>query len=64
MSSWVLAGDATIAARKDILLEQRDQLAAQIAEQKQVLDMLDKKLADYEDHLLKFEQEKLYHKED
>lgn len=60
----VLAGDATIAARKDILLEQRDQLAAQIAEQKQVLDMLDQKLAGYEEHLLKFEQEKLYHKED
>lgn len=59
----VSAGDATIAARKDILQEQRDHLAKEIAEQEKVLRMLDEKLAGYNQHLLRYEQEKLYDKE-
>lgn len=53
----VQQGDATIAARKEILVTQREQLAARMAEMQQTLDLLDYKISVYENALLKREQE-------
>jgi DNA-binding transcriptional MerR regulator len=50
-------GDATIAARKAILREQRDLLAAKIADMQKTLDLLDHKIAVYDSALLKREKE-------
>ena len=49
-------GDETIPARKELLMEQRRQLAARIGEMQAVLDRLDKKIEGYESHLLKAER--------
>ena len=49
-------GDETSPARKELLMEQRRQLAARIGEMQAVLDRLDKKIEDYESHLLKAER--------
>ena len=49
-------GDETIPARKELLIEQRRQLAARIGEMQAVLDRLDKKIEGYESHLLKAER--------
>ena len=49
-------GDETISARKELLMEQRRQLAARIGEMQAVLDRLDKKIEGYESHLLKAER--------
>lgn len=53
----VLQGDQTIEARKEILQEQRDVLAARIAEMQQTLDLLNYKIGVYESALLKREKE-------
>jgi len=53
----VQQGDATIAARKEILLAQREQLAARMAEMQKTLELLDYKIGVYENALLKREQE-------
>lgn len=45
-------GDATIAARKDMLIEQRRALAARIAEMRRTLERLDAKIEHYESHLV------------
>ena len=50
-------GDETIEARKQILIEQRDQLAARMAEMQKTLDLLDYKIEVYENRVLKREQE-------
>lgn len=50
-------GDATIAARKTILQEQRAQLVAKMAEMQQTLDLLNLKIQGYDDGVLKAEQE-------
>ena len=42
--------------RAELLMEQRRQLAARIGEMQAVLDRLDKKIEDYESHLLKAER--------
>lgn len=52
-------GAQTIAVRKKLLLEQREQIAAKIAELNEVLARLDWKLDGYEDRMLKYEQEHL-----
>jgi hypothetical protein len=41
---------------KELLMEQRRQLAARIGEMQAVLDRLDKKIEGYESHLLKAER--------
>jgi len=53
----VQQGDATIEARKEILVTQREQLASRMAEMQQTLDLLDYKISVYENALLKREQE-------
>jgi len=52
-------GRSTIAARKKLLLEQREQIAARIEELNQVLAKLDWKIDGYEDRMLKYEEEHL-----
>lgn len=52
-------GDSTIKARKELLIEQRNQLADRIEEMKETLDRLDKKIDGYEERLLKKEKELL-----
>lgn len=49
-------GNSTIAARKELLVEQRRQLAKKISEMQAVLDRLDMKIEGYEDRLLKCEE--------
>ena len=53
----VQRGDQTIEARKDILREQRDLLAARIAEMQKTLELLDHKIRVYEDRILTKEKE-------
>jgi DNA-binding transcriptional MerR regulator len=55
----VQQGDRTIEARKEILKEQRKQLAAKMAEMQKTLDILDHKIEIYEKAVLKKEQELL-----
>jgi DNA-binding transcriptional MerR regulator len=52
----VQQGDETIEARKEILMEQRAQLAAKMAEIQETLDLLDYKIRVYENMLLKKER--------
>ena len=49
-------GDATIEARKQILIEQRDQLLARIEALQSTLERLDRKIQHYEDVMLPCEQ--------
>jgi DNA-binding transcriptional MerR regulator len=49
-------GDHTIEARKQILVEQRAQLAAKMEEMQQTLDFLDYKIEVYEQAILKAEK--------
>jgi DNA-binding transcriptional MerR regulator len=53
----VQQGDTTIEARKEILVTQREHLAARMAEMQETLDLLDYKISVYENALLKREQE-------
>ena len=53
----VQQGDETIEARKKILIEQRDLLAAKMEEMQKTLDRLNYKVDVYEKALLKKEQE-------
>jgi DNA-binding transcriptional MerR regulator len=53
----VQQGDETIEARKQILIEQRAQLAARMAEMQKTLDLLDYKIDVYEKAVLKKEQQ-------
>jgi DNA-binding transcriptional MerR regulator len=52
-------GEATIAARKDLLIEQRKQLLAKMEELKKTIDKLDYKIKGYEDSILQKEKELL-----
>ncbi len=52
----VQMGDATIEARRDILIEQRALLAARMAEMQKTLDLLDHKIRVYEDNVLRAER--------
>lgn len=49
-------GSSTIKARKELLIEQRNQLADRIEEMKETLKRLDKKIDGYEDRVLKREK--------
>ena len=49
-------GDSTIAARKSILVDQRDQLLARMAEMQASLDLLNKKIDGYEQKIVSAEQ--------
>jgi DNA-binding transcriptional MerR regulator len=49
-------GDATAAARKQILVEQRAQIAARVADMRKMLDRLDYKIEQYENHLVPAEK--------
>jgi MerR family transcriptional regulator, aldehyde-responsive regulator len=51
----VQQGDQTIEARKEILKEQREQLAARMKEMQKTLDLLDHKIEVYENAVLKKE---------
>ncbi len=53
----VQQGDQTIEARKEILKEQRKQLAARMKEMQETLDVLDYKISVYENAVLKKEKE-------
>src|SRR5512139_748095 len=53
----VQEGDKTIEARKEILEEQRDRVAARLAEMQKTLDLLDHKIEVYEKAVLKKEKE-------
>lgn len=50
-------GNSTINARKEILIEQRNQLADRIKEMQSTLDKLDKKIDAYEEKILVKEEE-------
>jgi DNA-binding transcriptional MerR regulator len=58
--SLVQQGDATIAARKEILQEQRALLAVRMSEMQKTLDLLDYKISVYENTVLKREKEMLH----
>lgn len=53
----VQLGDQTIEARKDILIDQRAQLAARMAEMQKTLALLEHKIRVYEDIILQKEHE-------
>lgn len=55
----VQQGDQTVEARKEILQEQRDLLAAKMKEMQKTLDLLDHKIGVYETAVLKKEKEML-----
>jgi DNA-binding transcriptional MerR regulator len=55
----VQQGDQTIEARKEILIEQREQLVARMAEMQKTLDLLDYKIKVYENAVLNREKELL-----
>jgi MerR family transcriptional regulator, aldehyde-responsive regulator len=50
-------GDGTIEARKEILVEQRDQLTVRVSEMQKTLDLLNHKIQVYEERILSKEQE-------
>ena len=51
-------GNATIAIRKELLIEQRKQIFDKIEELQGTLEYLDKKIDGYEEHMLKFEEDR------
>jgi DNA-binding transcriptional MerR regulator len=53
----VQQGDQTIEARKEILIEQRDQLATKMQAMQKTLDLLNYKISVYENAVLKKEKE-------
>ena len=55
----VQQGDVTIAARKEILQEQRALLAVRMSEMQKTLDLMDYKISVYENTVLKREKEML-----
>lgn len=56
-------GNSTIKARKELLIEQRSQLAERIKEMQQTLERLDKKIDGYEERVL-VKEEKLKRTDD
>ena len=55
--SLLQQGDQTTEARKELLREQREQLAARITEMQKTLDLLDHKIEVYEKTILKKEKD-------
>ncbi len=60
----VQQGDKTIEARKEILKEQRNLVAARLAEMQKTLDLLDHKIEVYEKAVLKKEKEMIQAEEE
>lgn len=52
-------GNSTIRARKELLIDQRNQLSDRIEEMKETLNRLDKKIDGYEDRVIKSENKLL-----
>lgn len=52
----VQQGDETIEARKQILIDQRDEIIQKMDEMRNTLEILNKKIEGYEDAMLVFEQ--------
>ncbi|SCJ99739.1 HTH-type transcriptional regulator AdhR [uncultured Clostridium sp.] len=52
-------GNSTIKARKELLIDQRNQLSDRIEEMKETLNRLDKKIDGYEDRVIKSENKLL-----
>ncbi|HWS30546.1 MAG TPA: MerR family transcriptional regulator [Clostridia bacterium] len=50
-------GEASASARKQLLIEQRDQLAAKMEEMRKTLDRLNDKIERYQQHLVPVEHE-------
>ncbi|MDR1038458.1 MAG: MerR family transcriptional regulator [Deltaproteobacteria bacterium] len=50
------AGDSTVQARKQILIDQRVKIAARLAEIQATLDRLDMKIEHYESHIVRHEE--------
>jgi DNA-binding transcriptional MerR regulator len=50
-------GSSTIGPRKELLLEQRKQIAEKINELQTTLSYLDKKIVGYEEHMVQFEEQ-------
>lgn len=50
-------GNSTVKARKELLIEQRNQLADRIREMQETLDRLDKKIDGYEERVLRKEKD-------
>lgn len=50
-------GSDTISARKELLFEQRKQIAKKVNELQETLKFLDQKIDGYEERMLKFEEE-------
>lgn len=50
-------GNSTVKARKELLIEQRNQLADRIREMQETLDRLDKKIDGYEERVLRREKD-------
>lgn len=50
-------GNSTVKARKELLIEQRNQLADRIKEMQETLDRLDKKIDGYEERVLRKEKD-------
>lgn len=50
-------GSETLGVRKELLVEQRKQIAEKIIELQNTLAYLDKKIVGYEDHMVKFEDQ-------
>ncbi len=50
-------GNSTVKARKELLIEQRNQLADRIREMQETLDRLDKKIDGYEERVLRSEKD-------
>ena len=53
----VLQGDQTIEARKEILVEQREQLVTRMQEMQKTLDILNRKIDGYENGILRREKD-------
>ncbi|MDR1648082.1 MAG: hypothetical protein LBR88_08635, partial [Zoogloeaceae bacterium] len=49
-------GDASAEARKQILIEQRAQIAARVIDMQKMIDHLDWKIAQYEKHMMPVER--------
>ncbi|MDR3159884.1 MAG: MerR family transcriptional regulator [Zoogloeaceae bacterium] len=49
-------GDATASARKQILIDQRAQIAARVASMQKMLERLDRKIEQYENHIMPAEK--------
>ena len=50
-------GDSTAEARKQILIDQRDRIAARVSDMQETLERLNKKIEMYEEHVMQAEED-------